>query len=158
MKHLRENTGAVMLSRRLQLSLIWLAVGVWLANTLMPLVIAFRNHDGLASNYLWFWLWTQFGLPLVCLAIALIYATRHYRGRLHQTFVAVFLTTLGLMLYTVLQTILTTYRYGIVTPKMYLQEPTLWEQIGGDAILTVLFLIVYTVLIWHHDWRLYRTK
>jgi hypothetical protein len=158
MKHLQENAGAVQLSRRLQLSLIILVAAAWLAGTLWPIAMALRNANDAASGYMWYSLGAQFFIPLVYAAIGLVYATQHYRGRLHQTFVAVYLATLGMLMYMTAQGLYNMYRYGIAEPREYFHQPTFWEQVGGDAILTVGCLLLYTVLVWHHDWRLHRAK
>lgn len=157
MKRLDE-TGAVQLSRRLQLSLIILVMSTWLCGAITPFVLAWRNGDTVASGYMWFTLWAQFLLPLVYLAIGLVYATQHYRERLHQLFVAIFLAVLGMLLYMAAQSLLTVYRFGIAAPQTYLQQPTFWQQYGVDAVITIGSLLLYTILVWHHDWRLYHKK
>jgi len=156
MRHLGANTGAVRVSRRMQLSLIVLAVLYWFISALLPLLAELRYSSVYGNNYVWLLMFAQFALPLLFWAIALIYATQHYVGRLHQMFIGVLLAVFGVLIYQIAQLLLHMYQYAVVGPRDYMETPSFWQQVGPEASVMVVSLIVFTALVWHHDRRLQR--
>lgn len=153
MKHLRENTGAVTLSRRLQLALIVLAVVTWFVGSLFPLVVSLRHSADTNPSYVWLLILSQVVMPILYLAIGLSYATRYYRGRLHQAFVGVFLAVLGTMMYNLISNVYNMYMVGFGQIREYVVEPSFIGQYGVELSIMVICLMLFTALIWHHDWR-----
>lgn len=153
MRQPREDTVAVLLSRRLQIALITVVLLTWLVSSLFPLVMAIRHTADSNTNYLWFMTLSQVILPLVYLGIGFSYAIRRYRSRLHQSFVGVFLAVLGCMLYNVVFTLYNMYLVGFNRLREYLVEPSFMTQYGVEISIMVLCLALFTALVWHHDWR-----